>query len=275
MKIILLFTTLLLQSIVFSQGWVPVGSRSNALANASVTLIDAWAYHHNPGALGEITSPTVGVSYENRFLLKEFQSQGIAYAHPLKYGVISVGGQFYGYKLFRTQRVGVGYSLKLAKRFYAGVQINYQGLQLNSNYGNKNTVTGEIGLQTLITDNWRLGFSVLNVGASKLNSYQNERFATHFRLGMSYLLANKVLFLLEASKTIVDKVKIKGAVEYEPFKNFFIRAGVASAPLEITFGFGYKWKVVSFDIGSAYHNVLGWSPNISITYSANKKQHVD
>ncbi|MCO5260653.1 MAG: hypothetical protein M9916_10960 [Crocinitomicaceae bacterium] len=272
MRIVLLVLIFLSPILAISQGWIPIGSRSNSLANASVTLVDAWSYHHNPGALGEITQPTVGISYENRFLLKEFQSQGIAYAHPLKYGVISVGAQLYGYKLFRTQRVGVGYSLPLTKRLFAGVQLNYQGLQLNANYGNKNTVTGEFGLQALLTDNWKLGFSVLNIGASKLNSYQNERFSTHFRLGMSYLLAEKVLFLLEGSKTIVDKIRIKGAIEYQAVKNFFIRAGIASAPLEFSFGFGYKWKIISFDIGSSYHQVLGWSPNISLTYTANKKK---
>lgn len=272
MKKILLLIILIANSFVYSQGWVPVGSRSNALANASVTLADVWAFHHNPGALGELKQATIGISYENRFLLKEFQSQGIAYAQPLKYGVISVGAQLYGYKQFRTQRIGAGYSLKLTKHFFAGVQLNYQGLQLNSNYGNRNSVTAEVGLQAVITESWRLGFSVLNIGSAKLNSYQDERFMTNFRLGMSYLLSKKVLFLLEGSKTIVDKVRIKGGVEYQAVKNLFIRAGVASGPLEFSFGLGYKWNVISIDVGSSYHQVMGWSPNISLTYTGNKKK---
>ena len=256
----------------FAQGWLPVGARSNSLANASVTIADVWAYHHNPGALGELKQASVGASYENRFLLKEFQSQGIAYAQPLKYGVLSVGAQFYGYRQFRTQRIGAGYSLKLANRFFAGVQLNYQGLQLNENYGNRHGVTAEAGLQALLTDNWRLGFSVTNIGRARLNDYQDERFSTNFRLGMSYSLSNKVLFLLEGSKTIIDKARIKAGVEYQAVKNFFVRAGIAGAPIEFSFGFGYKWKVISIDAGSSYHQLIGWSPHVSLTYTANKKK---
>lgn len=272
MKHTCLLFVLIFTYTAYSQGWIPVGSRSNALANASVTIADVWAFHHNPGALGELTEATVGVSYENRFLLKEFQSQGVAYAQPLKYGVISVGAQFYGYKQFRSQRIGAGYSLRLANRFFAGVQLNYQGLQLNENYGNRNGVTAEAGLQALLTDNWRLGFSVVNIGRAKLNDYQDERFSTNFRLGMSYNLSNKVMFLLEASKTIIDRARFKAAVEYQAVKNFYVRAGVAGAPIEFSFGLGYKWKVISIDAGSSYQQVLGWSPNFSLTYIANKKK---
>lgn len=269
-KLLLLLLTCI-SSISFSQGWMPVGSRSNALANASVTLSDAWAFHHNPGALGELKQMAVGVSYENRFLLKEFQSQGVVFAQPLKYGVISVGAQFYGYKQFRSQRVGAGYSLRLFDNLFAGVQLNYQGLQLNENYGNKNGVTAEAGLQALITDNIRFGFSVTNIGRTRLNAYQDERLMTMFRFGMSYSFTSKVLVLLEGSKTVMNRARLKGAVEYQPLDNFFVRAGVATAPIEISFGFGYKWKVIAIDLGSSYHQILGWSPNFSLTYIAAKK----
>jgi len=271
MKYIYLLFSLIYSSALFSQGWQPVGARSNSLANASVTIADVWAFHHNPGALGELKEATVGVSYENRFLMKEFQTQGIAYAQPLKYGVLSVGAQFYGYKQFRTQRVGAGYSLKLAERFYAGVQLNYLGLQLNENYGNRHGVSAEAGLQALISENWRLGFSVTNIGRAKLNDFQNERYTTNFRLGTSYNLSNKVLFLLEASKSIMDKTRFKFGVEYQAIKSFYVRAGVAGAPIEASLGFGYKWKVISIDFGTAYRQLLGWSPHISLTYIANKK----
>lgn len=272
MKNIFLLVSLLYSCCTLSQGWLPVGARSNSLANASVTIPDVWAFHHNPGALAELNQVSVGVSYENRFLLKELQSQGVAYAQPLKYGVLSVGAQFYGYKQFRTQRIGAGYSLKLAERFFAGVQLNYQGLQLNENYGNRHSVTAEAGLQALLTENWRLGFSVTNIGRARLNEYQDERFSTNFRLGMSYLLSDKVLFLLEGSKTVVHKARIKAAVEYQAVKNFYVRAGVAGAPIEFSFGLGYKWNVISIDAGSSYHQLLGWSPNFSLTYTANKKK---
>ncbi len=257
---------------LFSQGYYSVGARSNALVNASVTLVDAWAYHHNPGALGELTEMQVGVSYENRFLLKELQSQGLAFAMPLKVGVISVGGQFFGNKNYRSQRVGVGYSMKLSKRFFAGVQLNYQGLQLGENYGNKNTLTGEAGIIAYITDNWKMGVSVSNISRTKLASYANERYQTTFRLGTSYNLSKKVLFIAEMEKSIDYKLQGKFAIEYTPIKDLFIRGGVGVNPTVVGLGFGYNFKFVQLDIGSNYHPTLGWSPHISLMYKGNSKK---
>ena len=122
--IICCVTTLLASA----QGWVPMGARSMSMANASTTLNDVWAYHHNPAALADISEITAGVSYENRFLLSELQSQGFAVAVPLKVGVVSVGGQLYGDKQFRTYKGGFGYSMRLAEKIFAGVQLNYMGL---------------------------------------------------------------------------------------------------------------------------------------------------
>lgn len=262
-----------LQSLnVFSQGWMPMGSRSNALANASVTLPDVWAFHNNPGALGELKTMAVGISYENRFLLKELQSQGIAFAQPLKVGVISVGAQFYGYNQFRTQRIGAGYSMKLADFLFAGVQLNYQGLSLNSNYGTNHSISAEAGIQALISEKWRIGVSVFNIGRAKLSVFEDDRYSTHMRLGTSYTISEKVIVMAEAYKNLESKIDFKGAVEYQAFNNFYLRAGASSAPVEFTFGFGYKWKAFQMDIGSGYHQILGWSPNFSLNYTGKKKE---
>ena len=42
---------LLISGYALGQGWAPAGGRSRAMADASVTLQDVWAYHHNPAAL--------------------------------------------------------------------------------------------------------------------------------------------------------------------------------------------------------------------------------
>ena len=56
------------------QGIYFSGSRSNSLANASVCLEDVYAYHNNPANLSFVKNVSVGLSYENRFLLKELQN---------------------------------------------------------------------------------------------------------------------------------------------------------------------------------------------------------
>lgn len=267
LRLTILFIITFITQFSVGQGYLFVGARSNSLANASAALVDAWAFHHNPGAVGLIKKTEIGISYENRFLLKDFQSQGLVYAQPIKKGVVSVGAQLYGLDAYRTTRIGAGYSLKLMDKLAAGVQLNYQGIRFSSNYGFKNTVTAEAGLLLSLTENFKFGLSVFNLGRTKLASFQNERLTTLMRLGAVYQFSTVVLLAIEVEKNVYNPVRLKSGIEYKPLKNLFLRGGFATQPVEFTFGFGYKFKIIQFDFGTAYHQLIGWSPHISLTHS--------
>lgn len=256
----------------FGQGWSPMGARSMSMANASVTNNDVWGYHHNPAALADMDEFAVGISYENRFLLKELQSQGLSVVVPLKVGVISVGGQTFGYREFRTYKGGLGYSMKLSKHFFAGVQFNYQGLQLSQNYGTASSVTAEAGVYAKINENWKVGMSVFNLGRAKLSEFEDDRFSTIMRLGTSYCFSKKVTLAVEFDKDLDYDFRFKTGLEYEAVKNFFVRGGVATTPIELSLGFGYHLKSVQIALGSAYHQTLGWSPHFSLVYQRSSKK---
>ncbi len=255
----------------FSQGWVPMGARSMSLSNASITLNDVWAYHHNPAALADINRVTAGVSYENRFLLSELQSQGFAVAIPLKVGVVSIGGQLYGGQQFRTYKGGLGYSMQLAEKIYAGVQLNYMGLQLPGNYGSKSSMTAEAGIYTKFTDNWKLGFSVYNLGRAKLSEFEDDRFSTIMRIGTAYTFSGKVIVAIDFEKDLDYDLRVKTGIEYEVIKNFYLRGGIATQPVELSFGLGYQWKQIQLGLGSSYHQILGWSPHFGLVYQGSTK----
>ncbi len=251
----------------FCQGWLPMGSRSHALGNASVAIDDIWAYHHNPANLVSVKKLGFGLSYENRFLLKELQSQGFVVALPLKAGVISFGLQSFGFKNFRTNRLGVGYSMKLAEFLSCGVQLNYHQVRLTDAYGRKDALTAELGLKANITDNWKVAFSVFNLTRTKISEFGEDRLTTLMRLGTQYTFSEKVMLVAELEKNIEFPVRFKTGIEYSPIKKLFLRGGFATQPIEISAGLGYRFKEqFQLDIGSAYHQILGWSPNFSFTY---------
>lgn len=264
---ILLFFVAFYSNTLFSQGWQPMGSRSMSLANTSVAIEDVWAFHHNPAALSTLKKIGAGVSYENRFLLKELQSQGFVVAVPMKKGVISFGGQTFGYNQFRTYRTGVGYSMALAEFISVGVQLNYNAVRINPSYGNHQTVTAELGILAKVSNNWSLAFSAFNITRNKLSDFAEDRYSTILRFGSRYSISDKVLFLIEAEKNVDYNLRFKTGVEYKPLTNFYVRGGFATAPIEYTFGLGYAFSgVYKLDLGSAYHQFLGWSPNFSFTY---------
>lgn len=268
MKAFLIFLVLGIFHNSYGQGWVPGGGRSMSMANASICNNDVWGYFNNPGALADVDKLSVGISYENRFLLKELQSQGMAVAIPMKIGVISIGGHMYGYNQFRSYKAGFGYSLKLADKLFTGVQLNYQGIRLAEHYRSANSITAEAGVYGEINDNWKVGVSVFNIGRSKLAEYQDDRFSTIMRLGSSYTFSKKVLLSGEFEKDLDNPIRFKAGLEYCLVEDFYVRTGFGTGPVELAFGFGYKFKQFQLDLGSAYHQILGWSPHFSFVFQS-------
>ena len=266
------FSFFILCSILFSldsisQGFYPMGSRSMSMANASVAIEDVWGYHNNPAVLAGIESVQIGLSYENRFLTKEMQSQGFALAIPLKKGVLSIGGNGFGYSQLRTYKCGVGYSMKLAEFIQGGIQLNYQTIRINPVYGNSHDMTAEIGVLTTLNQKTKIGVSIFNLGRSTASTYQYDRYTTCIRFGFNYKIAEEVSFNSEIEKDIEHPLRIKNGFEYEPVSNFFLRGGFVTEPVELTFGCGYHLKQkFSFNTGFSYSNLLGWSPNLSFEY---------
>jgi len=250
----------------FSQGWMPQGARSSALGNASVGLVDLFSFHHNPGALGFMKTGGAAVTYENRYLLRELQSQGFVVAQPIKTGVLSLGGQFYGHEQFRTTRIGGGYSMQLSDNFSAGVQLNYMNLRLDPFYGVRHALTAEFGMLLKVNDKLNLGFSILNLGRTQLSEFQDDRFSTIMRLGASYKISEHLILVTEISKDITYATRLRGGMEFSPNNQFYLRMGAQGAPVEFSGGMGMKWDRLMLDLGTNYHQVLGWTPSISILF---------
>lgn len=263
---IILFV-LLLTSYSFGQGWAPAGSRSRGMGDASVTLQDVWAYHHNPACLVGVKKMGIGLAYENRFLLKELQTQSLTFATPLKKGVISFGAQSFGYTQFRTIKAGLGYSLKLSDILALGVQMNVHQVRLGQGYGNVFKATGEAGLLAQVNPKWLVGFTVINFSRVKLSAYQEDRLTTVMRFGSSYKFSDKLLVCVEGEKNVDFPIRGKAGIEYSPIDHLNFRSGFSTQPIEVNAGVGYAFKgVYSLDFGSAYTQQLGWSPNVSFTY---------
>lgn len=265
-KTLLLLFSLLLSSALFCQGWMPQGARSSSMGHASAGLIDLFSFHHNPGALGFLQTGGAAVTYENRYLLRELQSQGFVVAQPIKTGVLSLGGQFYGYEQFRTTRIGGGYSMKLADNFSAGVQLNYMNLRLDPFYGARHALTSEFGMLLKVNDKLNLGFSILNLGRTQLSEFQDDRFSTIMRLGATYKISEHLLLVTELSKDITYPTRLHGGMEFSPNDFFYLRLGVQGAPVEFSGGLGVKWDKLALDIATNYHQILGWTPSIAMLF---------
>lgn len=246
------------------------GARSASLAESSVCLSDTWAFYHNPGALASVSNFSAGLSYDSRFLTRELQHQALALAVPTRVGVISAGAQLKGYEQYRRTRAGLGYALGLGEHFSAGIQVNLHQLRLGGNYGSSLAATCEAGVLATISDKWKVGAAVANIGRQRITPALSDLYASSLRMGVSYEPSKKVLITSEIAKEVIYPVSFRTGIEYKPAECFVLRAGARTAPVNLAFGIGYRKKGFCIDAGSAYQQLLGFTPHFGFTFELQK-----
>lgn len=247
------------------------GARAAGMANAGITNQDVWAVFNNPAAYSGMKYSSVGIYYENRFLMKETGYGSLAFAAPLFGGNIGFGFSHFGYSLFQSDKVALGYSQQLFKFFSLGLQVNYFSLRQTEYYGNLNAMTFEAGIMSKPNDKLSIGVYVFN--PINLSYYEDSdiKMPITLRLGFSYLFSKSLLLSLETGKSINGYTPaFRSGIEYNINNQFSVRTGVALSPMEYSFGLGYNSffskNKLGFDLAYAYHEVLGSTPKLSITY---------
>lgn len=267
MKRFFLFLMLFVGGYSQAQVYPQLGARANALGGAVLGLNDIWSVYNNPGAFGSLEKSAVGVSYENRFLLKEMSTQSLVFGyHTEKAGNFGIHFQQYGFNLYREMQGGISYGMKFYDNFSGGVSINYHRIALGENYGSKNTVSAALGLMYSLNKQLTFGMRVLNINRAKLADFQDERLPTTFSLGVLYSFSEKAFWSVEAEKDLIHPINIRSGIEVRPHEIFAIRLGMNSYPFQANLGFGLKFKGFQLDLASMWHVQLGLSPSAGILY---------
>jgi hypothetical protein len=254
----------------------PIGGRSAALGGSSSTFTDVWSAQNNQAGLGFITRNEVGAYYENRFLVKELSYSALAAAIPVRSnGAIGFTYTSFGYSVFRQTKAGLAYGMKFSNNFSAGLQLDYFSTRISdaSNYyGKKGILTGELGFIAKLTKQVTFSAHIFNIIRSKLITYNNEILPVVIKAGMQYKISDKVLLVGEAEKSSYAKPNFKGGIEYSPAKDVYVRTGVNSNPVQMSFGAGMNYKGLKFDLSSSWHSVLGFSPQFGLSYRFGKEK---
>ncbi|MEO9532916.1 MAG: hypothetical protein ABJG68_15295 [Crocinitomicaceae bacterium] len=267
MKKLILLITVFTAFQSYSQVYSQIGARSNALGNATLSLTDVWSVYNNPGAFGSLEHTAVGVSYENRFLLKELSTQSLAAGyHTENAGNFGIHFQQYGFNLYREMQAGFTYGMKFYDNFSGGVSINYHRIALGENYGTKNTVSAALGMFYEMNDLLSFSMRVNNLNRAKLAEDQDERLPTTFGLGVVYAFSEKAFWTVEAEKNLVHPINVKSGIEVQAHDIFAVRLGLNTYPFQASFGFGLKFGDFHLDMASMWHAQLGLSPSAGIHY---------
>lgn len=246
---------------------IPSGSRSAAIGGSSLTYADLWSAFNNQAGLSKINGIAVGVTNEFRFMIPELNIRGLAVAMATKkQGVFALSLSYFGFSLYNEKKIGLAYARSFGDKFSAGLQFNYLGVHVDEGGKDKAAFTVEAGIRATLIKNLVIAAHVSNPTRAKLAEYNDERFPTVLKIGLGYTLSDKVIFSMESEKNLVEKNIIRAGVEYHIAKPLYIRTGVSTGPGLYSFGFGLVLNNFSIDASSTYHEVLGFSPQLSLAY---------
>ena len=250
----------------------PIGARSSAMANASVSFTDLWSTHHNQAGLGFVRTISGGVCYENRFLIKELSIKGGAIALPIKGGTLGIAITSFGYAQYNENKYSLSFAKAFGENFSIGIAMDYLNTKIAEGYGSKGVLAAEVGIIAKPLKNLTIGAHVFNPTRTQIAIYNKERIPTIFRLGANYNFSENVMLAVETEKDIQMKPVFKAGLEYKPVKEFYLRAGISTNPTLSSFGFGLNLKSFKIDFSANYHQVLGVSPQISLIYTMDQKK---
>lgn len=244
----------------------PIGARAAALGGASITLSDVYSTQNNQAGLGFLKKASVGTYYENRFLIKQLGYSALAGAIPIKKGCFGLTYTGLGYSAYKQSKLGLAYGMALSENFSAGIQMNYLSYRIGDIYGKASAFTVELGLQGKLSKNVIVAAHVYNPNRAKITDYNNEKLPSQLRFGIQYIFSDKLIALAEAEKSSYNAINFKGGLEYSPAKEFYLRAGATSNPAQASFGVGLNVSNLKLDLSSNYHSVLGFSPQVGLSY---------
>ncbi len=245
--------------------WAPSGGRQAGLDHCSVALTGFWGVENNPAGTVETGRISLGMGFRNGYLSPHLGTADAALVYPAPFGNLGLTLRYFGYALYHEMKVGLSYARKLGPKLRAGIQLIYLQTAFGDIYGHRGNFTFALGLQSPVTRNLMLGLYVYNPVPVKLSDYAREKIPSVFRFGLAYSFSPDLLVTVEAEKnTAFQPVVLRGGIEYRFRKQFFFRTGFATSGDIFAFGFGWYRKKFRFDLASAMHPSLGFSPQASV-----------
>lgn len=272
-KLILLITLILSTSTIFAYDFIhPFGGRAAAMGGSSVASQGLWAMQNNPAGMANLEKISLGLYYENRWMLPETAYKCGAFALPTKFGTLGLSFNQFGSSKYSENKFGLAYAKDFGRYLQVGLQLDYLLVKIGNDYGSFRVFTFELGLQSHVTDKLTLGAYVFNPVSFRLEQTLNhEKLPIVMRFGLAYKFTKNFLGQCEIEKnTEREGVSLRGGLEYEAFKNFFIRAGVQTNPGILSFGLGYGIRFAQINVAAQLHNELGASIQVGMIFSIGK-----
>ncbi len=251
--------------------YTATGAKAIGIGQSAVNFQDLWAIMNNQAGMAFLSRPTLGVSYEERFHMKELSLKTVAFVLPTnRVGNFGVSYTHFGDSAYSESRINLGYARKLGDHFAMGLAFDYLAISVegSAEVGTADAFTAELGIMGEPVQNLWLSLHTYNPFGVTIRNYEyEEKLPTLFRLGALYHFSEELLAVVELEKDVDYKARFKAGVEYVFMDKFVFRTGIATNPTEYSGGVGILLKKLKIQFAFYKHQYLGYTPSVAISYS--------
>jgi hypothetical protein len=246
----------------------PSGGHPTGMGNAFISQFDITAAYHNQAGLAKLESYSMSVFYENRFLINEMSFRGILFGIPTKTANFALHYSAFGPAKWMESALSVACSKQLSAKLAAGIQLNYFGMKLPEENITESSCGAELGIIWQTTSKTFVGIHLANPFSIPIITYSyNEKIPFRFRAGCHTFLSENFLISIEAEKIENTKPILKFGMEWETIPSLYLRGGYNTGPTKLFAGLGYQYRFLRTDLAFSYHQFLGFTPSISISFN--------
>ncbi len=240
-----------------------VGARALGAAGAVGTIgEDCWSFYFNPARSADISE--INLFYSPAILgLPELKATGLAVRSDLLGFSLGGGVQSFGCKLYRETVFTLNISRPLADFVFLGCNLNLNHLFIKG-YGTDMSESLDLGTKIFLAEHVAISGAVTNLSSTSM-TVSNDRLPQTFTFGIGFV-SEEVNVEVDYFKELGFPSAVRVAAEYSPTKEFIMRVGTTSGTSSIHAGVGLQVFSLELDYGMAYHQVLGMTHSVGLSF---------
>lgn len=271
----ILFTLVLFIGVLVAEGQTlrrPVAAPYIGLGAYSINHVDILSVTANQASLAQLKNSAVGAYGERRFLQNELNNYAAVVGVTTQNGNFGIKAGYAGFSDYNETQLGLAYARKLGNKIDAGVQFNYNGIQVPA-YGNASAISFEIGTIMHVSEKLHAGVHVNNPVGGKFGKEEQEKLPSVFTFGIGYDASQKFFISFEVEKEEDQPVNVNAGFQYKLIQQLLVRGGISSATSSYWMGLGLQLNAFRIDVTSSYHSQLGMTPGLLLLFNFNEKKN--
>jgi len=224
----------------------------------------------NPAIVSLSTNSHVDFEYFNRYGLKELSSLSGTFSYYNNYVPLAFNVFSFGYDDYRESMFRFSLSKQLSDKWFLGVSFQYSLIQIKYYEEQLGRFSTDVGFLFNPVDDVLIGVLISDLPSVKINdeNINTNSFNNYLiQIGFQYKVINTVLIAASLGHNNRKNIYPDLGIEFEPYENVFVRAGMEGDLVMPTVGVGYKYSDFNINTAFTYHSVLGISSGIGISYS--------